>query len=822
MSTIDKLILKQDTSDQYMKELMTALILGSKSSNSIPNTSKGNDYDYYMSSNTEFKTLSRSCTNNIIDLIEDQFQFVSSALTINPKEHYRHGDDDSEPENAHKNAVIFEKLTEVIDGLLEAADIKLDEAMGRHKDVSTMDKQLTFALDKESIMCSRTVEIEKPQLAFQDDINNDREILFRPRLVSKPFPITALEYITIPVENSSPVRMKYQNPYLAEIDSFSLEISQKSKVISNLSTQWFNNLDVFVNNKCVPKFPLDKYIHDIHIEMDVTKLPVYDELEYIDTLDGLLEFIECVSEKNYTELAIDLEHHNYRSFQGITCLMQLSTRDKDYIIDVLALRLEMHRLLHIFANPHIVKVFHGCQSDNLWLQKDFGLYLVNCFDTYHACKVLKFPACSLAHLLKYYCGIIVDKKHQLSDWRVRPLPEDMILYARSDTHYLLHIYDKMRFDVYSLLGRSGLVAVCEATKVTLSDSYEKPVFQPNGYIALIDELNMQYNRKHTSDPYVLTPLQDTIMCGLFDWRDARARALDESLLYICSNSELYRLATVIPQTESELLSCKLKSGYIVHTTSAKQEILDVIKTQIGGVGSAASKVKGSSMRAMAIDEENAKQYYNTHVHVHSRAQVDSVMTFIPATTSTPTNAFRIQSNTKPYVKPLKAMNMKSEATPNSAWIPRKPSIDEEHIEWSKSVIDYCAKKLRFAHAEETVAEDAAAMETIEGEAGTTKVDQDFDEMFVKVEEIEPTVVSKPIVSKPASDGSDGESQFPPSLASKYDLSKGASSKHHALNKSTKRKHEKSSETGDHKRNKISGETSHSNEVSSKSFIKYCV
>ena len=28
-----------------------------------------------------------------------------------------------------------------------------------------------------------------------------------------------------------------------------------------------------------------------------------------------------------------------------------------------------------------LKVFHGCDWDMLWLQRDFGLYVVNCFDT---------------------------------------------------------------------------------------------------------------------------------------------------------------------------------------------------------------------------------------------------------------------------------------------------------------------------------------------------------------------------------------------------------------------------------------------------------
>jgi exosome complex exonuclease RRP6 len=60
-----------------------------------------------------------------------------------------------------------------------------------------------------------------------------------------------------------------------------------------------------------------------------------------------------------TELAIDLEHHAYRSFLGFTCLIQISTRDKDYIIDALALREHLHHLNEIFTNPKIVKVSYN-------------------------------------------------------------------------------------------------------------------------------------------------------------------------------------------------------------------------------------------------------------------------------------------------------------------------------------------------------------------------------------------------------------------------------------------------------------------------------
>jgi 3'-5' exonuclease len=106
---------------------------------------------------------------------------------------------------------------------------------------------------------------------------------------------------------------------------------------------------------------------------------------------------------------------------------------------------------------------------------------VNTFDTYHAGKTLKYPALSLAHLLKFHGNLKLNKKHQQSDWRQRPLPEDMIAYARSDTVYLHFLYDCLRKDVYKLYGREGLESVYNASRKWCLKRYEKDPFWPLGY-----------------------------------------------------------------------------------------------------------------------------------------------------------------------------------------------------------------------------------------------------------------------------------------------------------------------------------------------------
>lgn len=66
------------------------------------------------------------------------------------------------------------------------------------------------------------------------------------------------------------------------------------------------------------------------------------------------------------------------------------------------------------------------------------------FDTGQAARLLGFPSAGLAYLLTSLAGVTSDKRYQLADWRVRPLSPEMQHYARSDTHYLLYCYDRLK------------------------------------------------------------------------------------------------------------------------------------------------------------------------------------------------------------------------------------------------------------------------------------------------------------------------------------------------------------------------------------------
>jgi exosome complex exonuclease RRP6 len=163
-----------------------------------------------------------------------------------------------------------------------------------------------------------------------------------------------------------------------------------------------------------------KYPNAVYQEREPT---IYQPAEttsatWVDTWEGVLAMLEEL--KQAKEIAVDLEHHDYRTYHGLLSLMQISTRDKDWIVDTLVpWRQRLEILNEVFTDPSIVKVFHGAYMDIIWLQRDLGLYVVGLFDTYHASNALQYPAKSLAYLLKRFANFDADKKYQMADWRIR-------------------------------------------------------------------------------------------------------------------------------------------------------------------------------------------------------------------------------------------------------------------------------------------------------------------------------------------------------------------------------------------------------------------
>lgn len=76
---------------------------------------------------------------------------------------------------------------------------------------------------------------------------------------------------------------------------------------------------------------------------------------WVDTYEGVLAMLEELKEAK--EIAVDLEHHDFRTYIGLVSLLQISTREKDWVVDTLKpWRHKLQVLNEVFADPTIVKV----------------------------------------------------------------------------------------------------------------------------------------------------------------------------------------------------------------------------------------------------------------------------------------------------------------------------------------------------------------------------------------------------------------------------------------------------------------------------------
>ena len=297
-------------------------------------------------------------------------------------------------------------------------------------------------------------------------------------------------------------------------------------------------------------------------------------ITFVDTEAGLRDVAVELNSDAVTAFAVDLEHHSYRSFRGFTCLVQISTKARDYVIDVLnpAVRADFkNRLGAIFEDPGKTKILHGADYDVKWLQRDFGVYVVNMFDTGQAARVLQFPKKSLAYLLKHFCGVDAEKQYQLADWRARPLSRAMLAYAAGDTKHLLYVYDvlKRRLRDASEEGTDLVTETFKRSAEICKYVYESPTYDEN------TSWRDEYFSKTPANERDLTPRQLAAYAAAHAWRDATARSSDESPGYVTSRALLLRIARALPETERALLA--ITRGEAPALVQRAAAFLDVVR-----------------------------------------------------------------------------------------------------------------------------------------------------------------------------------------------------------------------------------------------------
>lgn len=410
----------------------------------------------------------------------------------------------------------WQGIVDVVDSVLEKADTALDEYTGliKRRDPT---ENASNKKPKPTGKVIRNANVVKPQLSFNVLPDNFPTTPWKPILTSKPHSSVSLKKSLVKVKDENGTE-QYKHPYETEITE--MEYPDR----------------VYKAAEPIPSQPVD-----------TTKAT------WVDTYEGVLDMLKDL--KKADEIAVDLEHHDFRTYTGLVSLMQISTREKDWIVDTLKpWRQQLEVLNEVFADPSIIKVFHGAYMDMIWLQRDLGLYVNGLFDTFFACEQL-YSGRSLAFLLSKFVNFDADKQYQLADWRIRPIPTEMLYYARSDTHYLLYIYDRVRNDLVNSSDRSNPEldyvgrALQRSRELSLSrhvhaDYNEQTGEGPRGwYNYVLKHSHLAYNGE-----------QFAVFQALWKWRDTVARTEDESPNFVLGTTNVAEIARVNPPDAKALHS----------------------------------------------------------------------------------------------------------------------------------------------------------------------------------------------------------------------------------------------------------------------------
>lgn len=177
----------------------------------------------------------------------------------------------------------------------------------------------------------------------------------------------------------------------------------------------------------------------------VRELPVYYLNKYSE-----IENLANILNQNESILAIDQERAPYNKFyfQKPT-LIQISSRNAIYFIDVLDNKEILDPLRWHLTNESITKVFVDAPSDLNYFKEYFKIMIKGIFDI-HVANIICNPNSNttpgLPELVLRELEIKdfkKSKKEQKSDWTIRPLSDSQLKYASNEIAVFLPLYDRL-------------------------------------------------------------------------------------------------------------------------------------------------------------------------------------------------------------------------------------------------------------------------------------------------------------------------------------------------------------------------------------------
>lgn len=260
---------------------------------------------------------------------------------------------------------------------------------------------------------------------------------------------------------------------------------------------------------------------------------MHDGIRWIDTQDGVDAFARELSGEPFS---LDTEADSFHHYHEKVCLVQVSARGEDVLVDPLA-GIDLEPLRPPLEDAGTRKVLHGADYDVRILHRDFRFSPRGIFDTMIAARLTGETAFGLAALLEKHLDVRLDKAHQRADWSIRPLPPAMADYAAADTRHLAALASLLEARLVEL-GRLGWAREEFSRLETFrwKNGEERP---PDAW-------------RKTKTATSLDRRGLAILRELWLWRDGVARAKDRPPFKVLRDEALVAVARKRPRDRSEL------------------------------------------------------------------------------------------------------------------------------------------------------------------------------------------------------------------------------------------------------------------------------
>jgi len=243
---------------------------------------------------------------------------------------------------------------------------------------------------------------------------------------------------------------------------------------------------------------------------------------YVDSDGAMHEMLAWMAPA--ARLAIDIEADSLYHYHEKVCLVQLTVRGRNFVVDPLA-KLDMGPFPAALADHTLV--LHGADYDLRMLRSSFGFRpKAEVIDTMMAAPLLGCEKIGLSSLVEQFYGQPFSKSGQKSDWSRRPLSPAQLRYAVGDTRYLEPLADWLLAELSRLGRRHWFEQGCEAAiEATVSDREVDP--------------DRQWRIKGVWD---LTGSQAAFARELWRWREREAQRADRPPFKILGDAGLLELA----------------------------------------------------------------------------------------------------------------------------------------------------------------------------------------------------------------------------------------------------------------------------------------